>query len=107
MDGLRTRVDSKNSQTTPTTTNTTSICQLLGTADVQTAHRATSSTALAPTTGLHERGNNTRRSASRSNRQKVATRCNSWREERVTNADNHVSLPSSMRSVTSKHRGFR
>ena len=40
-------VDSKNSQTTPATTSTTSIRQLLGATDAQTAHHATSSTALA------------------------------------------------------------
>ena len=39
------RVDSKNSQTTPATTSTSSIRQLLGTADAQTAHHATFSTA--------------------------------------------------------------
>ena len=39
------RVDSKNSQTTPATTSTSSICQLLGVADAQTAHHATFSTA--------------------------------------------------------------
>ena len=39
------RVDSKNSQTTPATTSTTSIRQLLGAADAQTAHHATFSTA--------------------------------------------------------------
>ena len=38
-------VDGKNSQTTPATTSTTSIRQLLGAADTQTAHHATSSTA--------------------------------------------------------------
>ena len=38
-------VDSKNSQMTPATTSTSSICQLLGAADVQTAHHATFSTA--------------------------------------------------------------
>ena len=37
-------VDSKNSQTTPATTSTSSIPQLLGAADTQTAHHATSST---------------------------------------------------------------
>ena len=37
-------VDSKNSQTTPTTTSTSSIRQSLGAADVQTAHHATFST---------------------------------------------------------------
>ena len=40
-------VDSKNSQTTPATTSTSSIRQLLGAADAQTAHPATSSTAPA------------------------------------------------------------
>ena len=39
-------VDSKSSQTTPATTSTTSIRQLLGAADAQTAHHATSCTAL-------------------------------------------------------------
>ena len=38
------RVDSKNSQTTPPTTSTSSIRQLLGAADAQTAHHATFST---------------------------------------------------------------
>ena len=41
------RVDSKNSHTTPTTTSTTPVRQLLGAADAQTAHTATSSTAPA------------------------------------------------------------
>ena len=54
------RVDSENSQTTPATTSTSSIRQLLGAADAQTAHPATSSTAPAhQTTGLRERGNDT------------------------------------------------
>ena len=39
------RVDSKNSQTTPATTSTSPIRQLLGAADAQTAHHATFSTA--------------------------------------------------------------
>ena len=39
------RVDSKNSPTTPATTSTSSIRQLLGAADAQTAHHATFSTA--------------------------------------------------------------
>ena len=39
------RVDNKNSQTTPATTSTSSIRQLLGAADAQTAHHATFSTA--------------------------------------------------------------
>ena len=38
-------VDSKNSQTTPATTSTSSTRQLLGVADTQTAHHATFSTA--------------------------------------------------------------
>ena len=38
-------VDSKNSQTTPATTSTSSIRQLLGAADAQTAHHASFSTA--------------------------------------------------------------
>ena len=38
-------VDSKNSQTTPATTSTSSIHQLLGATDAQTAHHATFSTA--------------------------------------------------------------
>ena len=41
------RVDSKHSQMTPATTSTTSVRQLLGATDAQTAHHATSSTALA------------------------------------------------------------
>ena len=39
------RVDNKNSQTTPATTSTSSIRQLFGAADAQTAHHPTSSTA--------------------------------------------------------------
>ena len=39
------RVDSKNSQMTPATASTSSIRQLLGAADTQTAHHATFSTA--------------------------------------------------------------
>ena len=38
-------MDSKNSQTTPATTSTSSIRQLLGAADAQTVHHATFSTA--------------------------------------------------------------
>ena len=44
VDGLRTEVDSKNSQTTPGTTSITPIRQLLGAANAQTAHPAPSST---------------------------------------------------------------
>ena len=69
------RMDSKNSQTTPATTSTSSIRQLLGAADAQTAHQ---------TTGLRDRGNDTSRSTGRSGRQKAATRRNMRREERVT-----------------------
>ena len=48
MDGLWTEVcGQQNSQTTPATTSTSSICQLLGAADAQTAHHATFSTAPA------------------------------------------------------------
>ena len=78
-------VDSKNSQTTPATTSTSSIRQLLGAADAQTAHHATFSTAPGtPTTGLRERGNDTSRSTGRSGRQNAAPRRNMRREERVT-----------------------
>ena len=46
MDGLRTEArGQQNSQTTPATTSTTPIRQLLGAADAQTAHHATFSTA--------------------------------------------------------------
>ena len=46
MDGPRTEcVDTKNRQTTPATTSTSSIRQLLGAADAQTAHHATFITA--------------------------------------------------------------
>ena len=48
MDGLRTvvwREQNQSSATTPATTSTTSVRQLLGTADTQTAHHATFSTA--------------------------------------------------------------
>ena len=41
------RVDGKHSHTTPPTTSTTPIRQLLGATDAQTAHHATSSTAPA------------------------------------------------------------
>ena len=43
--GYGRRVDSKNRQTTPATTSTSSIRQPLGAADAQTAHHATFSTA--------------------------------------------------------------
>ena len=79
------RVDSKNSQTTPATTSTSSIRQLLGAAHAQTAHPATSSTAPAhQTTGLRERGNDTSNSTGRSGQQNAATRRNMRRDERVT-----------------------
>ena len=45
--GVARRVAGKNSQSTPATTSTSSIRQLLGATDAQTAHHATSSTALA------------------------------------------------------------
>ena len=59
--------------------------QLLGAADAQTVHPATSRTAPAhQTTGLRERGNDTSRSTGHSGRQNAATRRNMRREERVT-----------------------
>ena len=61
------------------------IRQLLGAADAQTAHPATSSTAPThQTTGLRERGNDTSGSTGRSGRRNAATRRNMRREERVT-----------------------
>ena len=45
-----------------------SICRLLGAADAQTAHHATSNSSSTPTTGLRERGNNTGRSIQHSPR---------------------------------------
>ena len=79
------RVDSKNSQTTPATTSTSSIRQLLGTADAQTAHHChIQHSPGTPSTGLRERGNDTSKSTGRSGRQKAATRHNMRREERVT-----------------------
>ena len=75
----------KNSQTTPTTTSTSSIRQLLGATDAQAAHHATSSTAPGtPTTGLSERGNDTGRSTGRSGQQNTVTQRNMRREDRVT-----------------------
>ena len=64
----------------------TSIRQLLGAADAQTAHLATyiQHSPSTPTTGLCERGNDTSRSTGRSGRQEAATRRNIWREEWVT-----------------------
>ena len=62
-----------------------SIRELLGATDAQTAHPATFSAAPAhQTTGLCERGNDTRRSTGRSGRQNAAARRNMQREERVT-----------------------
>ena len=78
-------VDSKNSQTTPATTSTSSIRQLLGAADTQTAHHChIQHSPSTPTTGLRKRVNDTSKSTGRSGRQKAATRCNMRREERVT-----------------------
>ena len=78
-------VDSNNSQTTPATTSTSSIRQLLGAADTQTAHqRHIQHSPNTPTTGLHKRGNDTSKSTGRSGRQNAATRRNMRREERVT-----------------------
>ena len=84
MDGLWTE-DSKNNQTIPATTSTSSIHRRLGAADAQTAHHATFSTAPnTPNTGLRERGNDTSKSTRRSGRQKAATQRNMRRGERVT-----------------------
>ena len=78
-------MDSKNGQVTPTTTSTTSIRQLLGAADRQTAHHATSCMAPAHQTlgsANAETTNDTSRSSS--GRQKAATQRNMQREDRVT-----------------------
>ena len=78
-------MDSKNSQTTPATTSTSSIRQLLGAADAQTAHAATTSTA--PThrpLGSANAGNDTSKSTGRSGGQNAATRRNMRSEDRVT-----------------------
>ena len=72
------RVDSNNSQTTPATTNTTTIRHLLGATDSQMAHHATSSTAPA-----HQPLGSSK-STGRSSRQNAATRRNMRRGERVT-----------------------
>ena len=77
------RVDSKSSQTTLAATSTSSIRQLLGAADAQTAHHIQHSPNT-PTTGLRERGNDTSKSTGRSGRQKAATQRNMRREARVT-----------------------
>ena len=79
------RVDGKNSQTTPATTSTSSIRQLLGAADAQTAHPATFSTA--PThqlLGSANAENDTSKSTGRSGRQKAATRRSTRRAVRVS-----------------------
>ena len=79
------RVGSKNSQTTPATTSTSSIRQLLGAADTQNGTPChIQHSPNTPNTGLRERGNDTSRSTGRSGRQKAATRRNMRREERVT-----------------------
>ena len=70
----------KTSQTTPATTSTSPLRQLLGTADAQTAHPAQPQTNhWAPRTRQR-----TSRSTGRSGPQKAATRRNMRREERVT-----------------------
>ena len=76
------RVDSKNSQTIPATTSTSSIRQLLGAADAQTAHPATSSTAPAhqPLGSANAETTPARAPAAAADR----TRRNMRREERVT-----------------------
>ena len=70
---------------TPATTSTSSIRQLLGAADAQTAHQChIQHSPSTPTTGLRERGNDTSKSTGRSGRQNAATRRNIRREDRVT-----------------------
>ena len=75
------RVDSKNSQMTPATTSTSSIRQLLGAADAQMAHHATSSIGLA-----HQLLGSARAPAAAADRkQQPDTTCgNMRREEWVT-----------------------
>ena len=69
----------------PATTSTSSIRQLLGAADTQTAHQChIQHSPNTPTTGLRERGNDTSKSTGRSGRQNAAIRRNMRREERVT-----------------------
>ena len=73
---------SKNRPTTPATTSTTSVRQLLGTANAQTAPAATRTATQphgTPTTGLRERENDASRSTVR-----AATQRNMRREERGT-----------------------
>ena len=78
-------MDTKNSQMTPATTSTSSIRQLLGAADAQTAYPChIQHSPNTPTTGLRKRGNDTSKSTGRSGRQKAATRRNMRREEWVT-----------------------
>ena len=72
-------VDSKNSQTTPATTSTTSIRQRANGTPCHIQHSPGT-----PTTGLRKRGNDTNKSTGRSGQQKAATRRNMRREERVT-----------------------
>ena len=73
----------QNGQTTPATTSTTPIRQLLGAADAQTAPCHIQHSPSTPTTGLRKRGNDTSRSNGRSG-QKAATRRNMRRDERMT-----------------------
>ena len=75
-------MDSRNSHTTPATTSTTPIYQLLGAANANGTYCRIPST---PTTVLRERGDDTSRSTSRSGRQKSEKiRQNMRREERVS-----------------------
>ena len=79
------RVDGKKSQTTLATTSTSSIRQLLGAADAQTADPATSSTAPAhQRLGSANAETTPARAPAAACRQKAATRRNMRREERVT-----------------------
>ena len=75
---------SRNSQTTPAKISTTSVRQLLGATDTQTALCHIQRSPGTPTTRLRECGNNTSKSTGRSGQQKPATRRNMRREKRVT-----------------------
>ena len=78
-------VDSKNSQTTPATTNTTPNTPTTGRRSrANGTSRHIQHSPNTPTTGLRERGNDTSRSTGRSGRQNTATQRNMRREERVT-----------------------
>ena len=76
-------MSSKNSQTTPVTTSTTSVRQLLGTAHAQTAPAATNTAPAHQPLGTANR-NDTSRSTDRRGRQNATTQHSRRREERMT-----------------------